>query len=75
MTLGVMGVALVMKYFVSYCQGNAVFAFHYTVKAFNQLYITNKMEHFNFKSGRAMQVVRLIKEVYSDNYSKNFGSK
>ena len=31
-------------------------------KAFNQLYITNKMEHFSFKSGRAVQVVKLITE-------------
>ena len=29
-------------------QGNAVFAVHFTVKAFNQLYITNKSEHFQF---------------------------
>ena len=32
------------------------------VNALNQLYITNKMEHFSFKSGRAMQVAKLIKE-------------
>ena len=32
------------------------------VKAFNQLYITKKMERFNFKSGHAMQVAKLIKE-------------
>ena len=31
------------------------------VNAFNQLYITNKMERFSFKSGRAMQVAKLIK--------------
>ena len=37
-------------------------AVHFTVKAFNQLYITNKMEHFSFKSGRAVQVAKLIKE-------------
>ena len=28
----------------------------------NQLYITNKAEHFSFKSRRPMQVVKLIKE-------------
>ena len=27
---------------------NAVFAVHFTVKAVNQLYITNKSEHFQF---------------------------
>ena len=32
------------------------------VNAFNQLYITNKTEHFSFKSGRALQVAKLIKE-------------
>ena len=31
-------------------------------KAFNQLYIINKMERFSFKSGRAMRVMKLIKE-------------
>ena len=31
-------------------------------KEFIQLYITNKMELFSFKSGHAMQVVKLIKE-------------
>ena len=30
------------------------------VKVFNQLYITNKKEHFSFKSGRAVQVTKLI---------------
>ena len=39
-----MGVALATKR-----QDNAV---HFTIMVFNQLYITNKMEHFNFKSGR-----------------------
>ena len=28
----------------------------------NALYITNKTEHFSFKSGRALQVAKLIKE-------------
>ena len=32
------------------------------VNVFNQLYITSKMERFSFKSGRAMQVAKLIKE-------------
>ena len=29
---------------------------------FNHLYITNRMEHFSFKCGHAMQVAKLIKE-------------
>ena len=49
-----------------HCLGNVVFA---AVKAVYQLCITNKMERFRFKSGRA---VWFIKE---DCYSKNFGSK
>ena len=43
---------LVIKHVMNSCleeQGNAV---HFTV---NQLYITDKMEHFNFKSGHAKQ--------------------
>ena len=44
-------------------QGNAVFAVHFTVKVFNQLYITNKTEHFIFKSGCTMSVVELIKKL------------
>ena len=32
------------------------------VNAFTQLYITSKTERFSFKSGRAMQVAKLIKE-------------
>ena len=39
----------------------AVFSIHFTVKAFNQLYITNRMEHFSFKSGCTVYVVKLIK--------------
>ena len=31
-------------------------------KAFNQLYIPNKMEHFGFKSRHAVQVAKLIKD-------------
>ena len=34
-----------------------VFSIHFTVKA---MYITNKMEHFSFKSGCAMLVAKLI---------------
>ena len=37
------------------------YLFH-SKKVFNQLYITNKTERFGFKSGRAVQVVKLIKE-------------
>ena len=54
-----------MKCIVSYCkeeQGNAVFAVHYTVKPFNQLHITNKMEYFSFKSGCAMHSAKLLKQ-------------
>ena len=32
-------------------------------KPLNQLYITNKMEHFNSKSGCAMRVAKLIKKL------------
>ena len=35
---------------------NAVLAILLQQKAFNQLYITNKMERFSFKSGRTMRV-------------------
>ena len=47
-----MGMALVTKHVVSYCQRK---------KPFNQLYITNKTKHFSFKSGRAMHVAKLTK--------------
>ena len=40
-------------------QGIAVFAVHFTVKLFNQLYITNNTERFGFKSGRAVHVTKL----------------
>ena len=40
-------------------QGNAIFAVHYM---FNQLYITNKTEHFSFKSRHAAWVAKLIKQ-------------
>ena len=42
-------------------QSNAVFAVHFTVKAFNQLHITDNMKHFSFKSGRAVRVAKLTK--------------
>ena len=32
------------------------------LKLFNQLYITNKTEHFTFKSGYAVRVTEFIKE-------------
>ena len=41
------------------------FAIHYTVKAFDQLYIlrwSHVMECFNFKSGRVMWIMELIHE-------------
>ena len=41
--------------------GSAVFAVHFIVKPFNQLYITNKMERFSFKSGCAVCIVKLTK--------------
>ena len=55
-----MGMPLVTKLVVSYCQGNAVFVIHYMVK-FNQLY-TNKTERFSCISRRAVRVPKLIKE-------------
>ena len=60
-----MGGVLVTKHVISYFQrraGNAVFAIHFTVKPFNQLYITNKTERFSFKNGHAVLVAKLIKE-------------
>ena len=56
------GARLVMKCVIGYCQRRAVFAVHFTIKAFNQLYITNKMERFSFKSGHAMRIAELMKE-------------
>ena len=38
-----------------------VFAIHFTVKALNQLYITNNMERFSFKSGCAVHIEKLTK--------------
>ena len=38
------------------------FLFTTRQKAFNQLYITNKMERFSFKTGHVVQVAELIKE-------------
>ena len=46
------------------------------INAFNQLYITNKTERFSFKSGRALQVAKFIKEDWPIGcYGNNFGSK
>ena len=44
-------------------QDNAVFSVHFVLQQnpFNQLYITNNMEHFSFKSGRAVCFVKLTK--------------
>ena len=42
-------------------QGNAVFAVHFAVKPFNQLYITNNMEHFSFKSVCAVRIAKFMK--------------
>ena len=42
-------------------QGNAVFTINFAVKAFNQLYITNKAERFSFKSGRTVCIAKLTK--------------
>ena len=51
-----------MKLVVCYCQeeqGNAALITNFV---FSQLYITNKSERFNFKSGSGMRVAKLIKE-------------
>ena len=40
-------------------QGNAVFAIHFTVKAIN---LTNKMEHFSFKSGHFITYYEAYKD-------------
>ena len=38
------------------------------------LYITNKMEHFSYNNGHAMQVLEHLKKLsYSVTYTKNFG--
>ena len=62
---------------MSYCQRRVMLYLLLITqeKAFIQLYITNSMERFNFKSGHAMQVAKLIKEDWLKCYSKNFGSK
>ena len=41
-------------------------------KSFNLLYFINKTEHFSFKSGYAVRVVKLMEELA---YSGNFGFK
>ena len=45
-----------------------VFAIYFTVKSFNQLYISNKTERFSYKSGRAMQVVKLKRRLTISNF-------
>ena len=52
------GVAIVTKHIINSCQrrvkeeqGNAVLAVHFTVTVVNQLYISNIVEHFSYKSG------------------------
>ena len=54
-----MGVALVKRVSQVTVKSNAVFEIQYAAKPFNQL--TRWPEHFNFKSGYAIWVVRLIK--------------
>ena len=56
-----MGVVLVKKHIVSYCLDEQSNAVQFTVKLFNQLNFANKMKCFNFKSGHAMWVMKLIK--------------
>ena len=54
-----MGLALVMKCVMNFCQG----------KAFNWLYITNKMECFSFKKWPC----HVCCEAYKRRLTKNFG--
>ena len=43
-------------------QGNAVFAIHFAVKAFQPaIYITNNTECFSFKNGGAVHIMKLTK--------------
>ena len=44
-------------------QSNAMLAIHLSLKGIYQLYSTNKTEHFSFKSGYAVQIAKLIKEI------------
>ena len=69
-----MDVALVTKLVVNSYQGNAELIVHFTVKGIKPVvqYITNKMEHFSFKSGCAkfqkwvcQAVTRHLKVAYS----------
>ena len=57
-----MGMVLVTKRVIIYTvkeeNANAVFAILFIAKA---LYLTNKMDHFSFKSGHAMRIVKLTK--------------
>ena len=48
-----------------------IFAVHFTVR---QLYIANMTDCFSFKSGRAMQVAKLINEDCPIVCNKNFSS-
>ena len=62
-----------------------VLAIYFTAKAFYQLYITNKMEHFSFKVGvpsvsemfkrRLAYSVTVIILAYIERLSKNFVTK
>ena len=55
-----------MNRVVSYCQRGArlrgICCLLRGKSRFNQLYITNKMECFSFKSGRAVRVAKLTKQ-------------
>ena len=48
-----MALAFVVECIAKEKQGNAVLAIYCAVKAFSQLYISNKMERFSFKVGVA----------------------
>ena len=45
-------------------QDTDLFAIYFTTKLFNQMYITNKTEHFSFKNRHTMCTVKLIKMAY-----------
>ena len=57
-----MGVALVTKYVPSYSQRRIRQCCISLLKALYAQYITNKTEHFSFKSGCVVQVVEHLKE-------------
>ena len=52
-------IALVTKRIMNEEQGNAAFGIHFTVKS---RCLTNKMEHFSFKSGCTIRVAKHLKE-------------